>query len=53
VEEKINELAQKLYNDDGHSGNIYKKASVQTLRFYEFKAQEIIEEVKDDRKIGD
>jgi len=37
------ELAQKLYNDDGHSGNIYKKAPVQLLRYYENKAQEIIE----------
>jgi len=39
----IADLAQKLYSDDGYSGNIYKKASVEMLRYYEYKAQEIIE----------
>ncbi len=42
-EDLIPELAQKLYTEDGHQGSIYRNASVQTLRFYEGKAQEIIE----------
>ena len=42
AEDLIPELAQKLYEEDGHMGSIYRKASVQTLRFYEDKAQEII-----------
>ena len=42
----IEELTQKLYEDDGHSGNVYKKASVETLRFYENKAVDILEEEK-------
>ena len=41
--DKLAKLAQKLYEEDGHSGNIYKKAPVRVLRFYEYKAHEIIE----------
>ncbi len=46
VEEKIVELAQKLYEEDGHSGNIYKKAHPNTLRHYEYKAQEMLEKAE-------
>ncbi len=42
-EDRIPDLAQKLYEEDMHSGNIYKKASIQMLRYYEAKAQAIIE----------
>lgn len=44
TEIKIVELTQKLYNEDGHSGNVYKKAPPETLRYYENKALEIIGE---------
>ena len=43
MEDKVVELAQKLYSDDGHAGNVYKKAPVNVLRFYENKAVEIID----------
>ena len=42
VDERLVDLAQKLYSEDGHSGNIYKKASPEMLRQYEWKAIEII-----------
>tara|TARA_Y100000310_G_scaffold204700_1_gene204929 strand:- start:3136 stop:3642 length:507 start_codon:yes stop_codon:yes gene_type:complete len=45
TDERIAELAQKLYSEEGHSGNIYKKASSEMLRLYEWKAQRIIEVV--------
>ena len=38
--EALQDIAQKLYTEDGHAGNIYKKAPAQTLRFYEGKAEE-------------
>lgn len=43
----IMELAQKLYNDDGHAGNVYK-APVKILRLYEDKAIAILEQVEDE-----
>ena len=49
VEDKIAD--QKLYEADGHSGNIYKKAPVRLLSFYEYKAQEIIEKEEKCRTI--
>jgi hypothetical protein len=39
----VESLAQKLYEDDGWSGNIYRRASVNLLRVYEYKAMEILE----------
>ena len=44
--DRVQEVAQKLYQEDGHSGNIYKKATVSVLRHYEAKALEQIEEGK-------
>ena len=35
--DRVQEVAQKLYQEDGHSGNIYKKAKVSVLRYYETK----------------
>jgi len=49
MEEKIIELAQKLYEEDGHSGNIYKKAPVRVLRYYEYKAEEIVEKDEEEK----
>lgn len=40
LEDEFTELVQKLYNEDGHCGNIYKKAPVALLRYYEEKAWE-------------
>jgi hypothetical protein len=39
----ITELAQKLYNDDGHAGNV-GKTSGHTLEYYELKAIKILGE---------
>lgn len=36
-DKEISELAQKMYNDDGHAGNIYRQGP-KILRFYEDKA---------------
>jgi hypothetical protein len=43
---KLEELAQKLYEEDGHCGNLYKKASSNQLRFYENKALQSDEYIK-------
>ena len=42
------DLAQKLYEDDGYSGNIYKKAPVEKLSYYENRAIDIIREDEDE-----
>ena len=47
LEPYVEDLAQKLYEDDGYSGNIYKKATVEKLRHYENKAIDIIREDED------
>lgn len=43
MSEKITELAQKLYNDDGHVGNLAKTHG-HTLEYYELKAIKILGE---------
>ncbi len=42
----LSELAQKLYEDDGYSGNIYKKAPVERLRYYENKAVDLLDNTR-------
>ncbi len=42
ADQRIPELAQKLYTEDYHAGNLYRQPA-KILRYYEFKAQEIIE----------
>jgi len=39
---KVEELAQKLYEDDGHSGNLYK-ADSELCRYYDNKAAELLD----------
>ena len=51
MSEKITELAQKLYNDDGHAGNI-AKTSGHTLEYYELKAIKILGEENGSNKIN-
>ena len=48
MDDKVTELAQRKYTEDGHAGNIYKKAPIQMLRYYECIAMELLgkEEVK-------
>lgn len=43
-EDLIQELTQKLYNDDHHTWHGQKKATDRQLRYYEVKAEEIIED---------
>ena len=43
TEDRVPELAQKLYSDKGYPGNIYKNASVEMLRYFENQAIEIKE----------
>jgi hypothetical protein len=40
--EKLTDLAQQLFNDDGNMGNLYK-ASPEMVRKYEGKAVDILE----------
>lgn len=42
--ETIEELTQKLYEDDGYQGSVYRKAPVELLRIYENRAYNIITE---------
>lgn len=43
----VEELTQKLYEDDGHCGNVYKKAPPQLLHLYENRACHLIDDVSE------
>jgi hypothetical protein len=40
--QEVTDLAQKLYNDDGNSGNLYRQSPEMTLK-YEGKAVDILQ----------